>query len=374
MAGTIKSILFAVLLLGSNTSSAQAEREVHVITVGKGLTSDTSFGTPIARVVIDRPDQEVGLVLIDSGDLLWRLDATEGTIVTEIIRSGPSHRDSEITLSGVPVHGAFVPELPLVFRPLGRDFRSLLDRVSDLTGTTQIQSFQSAHQARSTPIRVDRVDRLTRGLAQNYLDDELGDTSDLPEGLLKRITDHDTVDQSSVEFDQTGVTITTSNGTSHFAVSSNVPDILLPVAAIYDVKTGIIYAVTYGAEGYVYSINTQTGHWALVTSLNGYDAASLFYQSDLGKLILTGAFSRPGDIRIIGLNGDLRSVFLPVTAFPGLSDLFDFGNEDAPSLVPLGLVDDWLLLKAQDDTSKSTRTYAVQVETKEVRLLRYSND
>jgi hypothetical protein len=149
---------------------------------------------------------------------------------------------------------------------------------------------------------------------------------------------------------------------------------------VYAPGPQMIYGLTYGAEGNLYSVDVKTGEWELVTSLQGYDAASLLYDAGARLLIMTGAFSRPGDIKIIGLDGSRLSTFLPTTAFPGLTDLFDFGNENGPPLTPRLYADNWLLLEALGENYGSYpdagqhRIYAVQLETGEVRLLSYKND
>ena len=152
------------------------------------------------------------------------------------------------------------------------------------------------------------------------------------------------------------------------------------MTAVYAPDTQMIYGLTYGAEGFLYSVDVGTGQWGIVTSLRGYDAAGLLYDPKTRLLITTGAFSRPGDIRVFGLDGCRSSIFIPTTAFPGLSDLFDFGNEDGPPLTPRVYADNWLLLEALGENSGSYpdvgryRIYAVQTQTGEVRLLSYENE
>jgi hypothetical protein len=380
--GSMRNFLgFTLVCLSlSFGSRAGAEREVHVVAVGKGQPSNDVYASPEAHVLVDRPGQDVGLVLLDGGDLSWSIETTAGTIITEIIRSGPSPRDSEISLSGIPVHGAYVPGLPLVFNPWGRDFRKLVDILADRMGTTHIQSFQGAHQSRDLPLRVDQVDATTSGLARDYLSGQLATSSDLPAEFRSWLANGEGESAYSVNFGRTGISLMGPAGTQHFSASADVPDILLPITGVYAPGPQMIYGLTYGAEGNLYSVDVKTGEWELVTSLQGYDAASLLYDAGARSLIMTGAFSRPGDIKIIGLDGSRLSIFLPTTAFPGLTDLFDFGNEDGPPLTPRLFADNWLLVEALGENYGSYpdagqhRIYAVQLETGEVRLLSYKND
>jgi hypothetical protein len=179
-------------------------------------------------------------------------------------------------------------------------------------------------------------------------------------------------------FDGGGINLTGPNATT--VLPPNVPGILLPVMGVYDPGSQIIYCITYGAEGYIYSVDVQTKEWSVVTSLNEYDAAGLLYDPRSRVLITTGAFSRPGEIKVFGLDGNRSSSFVPTTDFPGLIDLFDFGNEDGPPLTPLVFSGGWLLLEALADSNSAYpgrgeyRIYAVQIATNQVRLLRFRND
>ena len=110
------------------------------------------------------------------------------------------------------------------------------------------------------------------------------------------------------------------------------------------------------------------------------NSAGLLYDPNGRLLITTGAFSRPGEIKVFGLDGSRFSTLIPTTAFPGLTDLFDYGNEHGPPLTPHVYSDGWLLVEAvasRDSAYPDTgeyRIYAVLIATGEVRLLRFRND
>ncbi|MGP6086636.1 hypothetical protein [Antarctobacter jejuensis] len=360
--------------------AAQAEREVHVLAVGHGQPSQDLYALPEAHVLVDRPGREVGLVLLDGGTLRWHVEATDGTHVTEIIRSGPGPEDSEVLFSGIPMVGVQVQDLPLVFRPRGRDFRLLVDLLADRMGTQRIDSFQGRNQFHGRSFTVDRVDTQTPGLAQDYLAHSLGVTEDLPAALRTWLESDRTEGAHTVDFDETGLTLNGPNGTRSFPVPPDVPPVLLPVAAVYAPGEEMIYGLTYGGEGYLYAVDVQTGDWEVVASLREYDAAGLLYVADERLLILTGAFSRPGDIRGVWLDGRRFASFTPTIAFPGLSDLFDYGNEHGPPLIPQAYADGWLLVEALGEgfgtvpDSGPDRIYAVRTDTGEVRLLSYRNN
>lgn len=357
-----------------------AEREIHVLAVGQGHLTDNYYALREARVLVDRPGQEVALVLLDDGDLHWKIEATPRTTIGEIVRSGPGLTDSKVTLYGIPMAGVQVAGLPLVFRPSGREFRTLVNEVTEIMDTEHISSFRGVYIATDVPLRVDQVDMASLALSRDYLTQFLGPSDDLPEEIRHWKETVGEESQFSVDFDDNGINFSGPEGTRRFAVTADVPKVLLPAAAVYDPGSQTIYCITYGAEGYLYSVDVQTGAWTVVTSLNQYDASGLLYDPESRSLITTGAFSRPGEIKVFGLDGSRSSIFVPTTAFPGLTDLFDYGNEHGPPLTPYIFADGWLLLEAvaggvsaQLDAVER-RIYAVKVATGDVRLLHFGMD
>lgn len=372
--------ILLLCLVSGLAGPAWAGREVHVVAVGEGHRSDDYYALPEARLLVDRPGQEVGLVLLDGGTLHWKIEATDGTVISEIVRSGPGPRDSKITLFGIPMVGDQLSGLPLVFRPLGRDFRTLVDRLTDHMHTDRLSSFQGVHKAGDLPVRVDRVDTGSGGLARDYLSQRVGQSADLPPRIRDWVASRGETPDFTLVFDEHAINLAGPTGTRRFAITPDVPDTLLPSTAVYDPGSQMIYCITYGAEGYLYSVDVRTGAWAVVTSLEDYDAAGLLYVPEGRLLVTTGAFSRPGQIKVFGLDGSRSSIFIPTTAFPGLTDLFDYGNEHGPPLAPRAFSDGWLLVEAvarRDATHPDLgeyRIYAVQVATGEVRLLHYGSD
>ncbi len=371
--------LLACFVLGL-AGPVQADREVHVIAVENGFQPDDYLAWPEVHVLVERPGQAVSLVLLDGGEVHWRVEASSGTIISEIVRSGPNAEDSKVSLFGIPMGGVQIPGLPRPFQPVGRDFRTLVDSLTERFETGRIHSFQGMYQADAKPVKVDHVDTTTAGLARNYLSQQLGESDDLPEEIRNWIESGGANDGLAVIFDSGGVSLTGPTGTRRFPATSDIPDILLPTASVYDPGSQMIYGITFGGEGYLYSVDVQTGEWAVVANMDEYDAAGLLYDPENRQLITTGAFSRPGDIRVFGLDGRRSGTFVPTTAFPGLTDLFNYGNEHGPPLKPRAFSEGWVILEAPgrpDSAYPDTgqyRIYALRIATGEVRLLRYRNE
>ncbi|MCA0872288.1 hypothetical protein LCL97_15745 [Seohaeicola saemankumensis] len=373
------AILLAVLLPWL-AGPVSAESELHIVAVGNGYETDDYHALPEARVFVDRPGQDVRLVLLDGGKLHWKVDASAGTVISEILRSGPGQSDSKVTLYGVPMVGVQVSGLPLAFHPFGREFRALVDTLTDSVKTDRLSSFQGVHKATEVPLKVDHVDTTTAGLSRDYLTQRVAENDDLPPRIRDWARNRDGNTEFVLVFDETGVTLSGTTGTRRFMVAPDVPAIVLPSAAVYDPGSQMIYCIAYGGKGHLYAVDVQTGAWAVEASLDEYDAAGLLYDPDSRSLITTGAFSRPGEIKVFGLDGHRSSILIQTTDFPGLTDLFDYGNEHGPPLTPKAFSNGWLLLEAvarrdsANPTAGEYRIYAVQTETGEVRLLQFGND
>ena len=373
----LRSMFLCLCLV--NAGPVLPDGEVHVVAVGNGYQTADFYALPAARVLVDRPGQDVTLVLLDGGQIHWQIEATDGTIIVEIVRSGPNTLDSEVSLFDIPIIGVQVPGLPLAFNPWGRDFRILVDTLTEMFGTTRIHSFHGTNQIREDAVRVDRVDMTTIGLLRDYLSPIVDVSDDVPPDIRNWYVKKSGNKDVALDFDETGISLTDPSGTRHFPVTPDVPDIVLPVAAVYDTGTQMIYGVTLGGEGYLYAVDTQSGDWRVVTDLDAYDPAGLLFDPGSRLLITTGAFSRPGAIKVFGLDGSRSSRFIPTTAFPGLTDLFDYGNAHGPPLTPLAYSDGWLLVRAVASGESASadssvyRTYAVQIANGDVRLLDFRN-
>lgn len=370
----VKTLFLCAVLACAGHAQAQTGPELHVVAVDKGRQTDDFYALPETRLLVDRPDRAVALVLIDGGEMHWRIDMTEGTQVVDVIRSGPEPTQSEVTLAGIPMTGIDAPGLPFVRNPVGQDFRKLVRTLTERYATDRLHSFRAARLAPAAQIVVDQV-QTDPALGRDYLAQALGRKDDLPTSFLDGFGT-EPAGSATVTFDTTGVRLTDATGTQDFPVTPNVPRVLLPVASTYDPATGTIYAMTYGGEGYIYAIDTKDGAWRVVTSLAEYDARGLLFDPKTRALVTTGAFSRPGEIKVFAPGEETKSVFVPTTAFPGLTDLFDYGNEHGPPLVPRRLEGDWLLLDAEArglNTAPARRSYALNIDTGDVRLLSYRN-
>lgn len=371
--------ILSLCLLFALVSPVWANSEVHVVSVGQGHQTDDFYALPEVNILVDRPEHYVTLVLLDGGDVHWKVEATAGTMIGEVVRGGKPSETSTVSLFGIPLNGARMSGLPHVFQTQGSGFRALVDILTGTHETERIASFRAFHNVDEAAIRITDVDTITRVLSRDYLRPMVQTSDDLPVRIRDRLDSEMDQPGPAILFDEAGITLTGETGIQRFPVTRGVPEIVLPADAVYDPRSQVIYAVTRGGVGYLYEIDVKTGDWAVVTSMEEYDAAALLFVPDQRLLVTTGAFSRPGEIRIFGLEGLRSSRFFHTTSFPGLTDLFDYGNQHAPPLIPLVYSHGWLLVEAQAGPENGTitehpfRTYAVNMQTGEVRLLRFGD-
>ncbi|GGE56500.1 hypothetical protein [Actibacterium pelagium] len=367
--------LVLLLILLFPLSAFAEGRELHVVAARQGIgPSRPDLPPPTAQVLIDRPGSSVVLVLLDSSPIEWSVTATPGTIIENILLGGEETSNSQVLFFGTPFVGNATPGIPMTHHPQGEKFRALITHLTDRMGTERISSFQGVQVAPKGGFVVDRVDTNTTVLSRDYLADLVADTHDLPKALRDWLGGKNKPPVYDLRFEENGMYLTVGEDTRVFPVDPRLPTPVFPSGSAFDVENGVIYGITFGGEGFIYSVDTKTGEWSIIDSLNGYDAMKLYYHAPERQLIMTGAFSRPGEIRVYDLDGGVRHSKILVNAFPGLTDIFNYGNEHAPSLIPKTYEEDWLLLEANsDDENPATRVYAVHLTTQEVRLLRFTN-
>ena len=363
------------LVLGlALTGPVLAERELHVVAVAEGTPDpEDRWQVPVARVLVDRPGRDVTLVLVDRGPLRWEVSLSPGTGLEQIALGGLAPERSELLLEGLPFPGAEAPALPLALSSRGRPFRELVARASALAGREGIDGFVSRQTAGAAPLVVAEA---APGLPRFRLDHPahlLGQVDDLPAPITGPITEPPPP-AARAEFDTGGLVLWRGEEPLRLPVPEGLPPPVLPAGAGYDPGAGVIYAMAIGGAGRIYRVEVDSGDWAVLAGLEGYDGAAILPDPAGQRLILTGAFARPGDIRIQPMDGGPAAAFsVPVTAIPGLTDLYDHGNEDAPSLIPVSVAGDWVRLEATAPGGLAWRHYALNLATRQIRLIGYQN-
>ncbi|TNF19913.1 MAG: hypothetical protein EP318_12590 [Rhodobacteraceae bacterium] len=238
----VPTILVAMLILWI-AWPAVAEREIHVVAVNKGWVAPGDFrNEPQARVIVDRPGSEVILVLLDADKVEWTVEATPGSFIETILLGGDKSRRSRVDLDGIRLSNPHVPALTHVNKPLGPNFRTLLSRLSQITGLDRIASFQFTYVAPASGHRVDRFDHGTETLVLDYLPIRLGPAQDLPPALRRWIDGARPEARHDARFSDTAMTLTDADGTRVFPVPPDIPIPHLASGVYFDPVDEIAYS------------------------------------------------------------------------------------------------------------------------------------
>ena len=384
----LRSLLCLVAFLFAFAQAADAEPEVHVVGIYEGFfKSGGKIHGPTARVVLDRPDREVILVLSSYDATKWEVELARGTTAPTIVLSQrvDGGRQSEVWLDGSPVPDPVKMRLPLTYKPVGEDFRALVALVPDRFGVSRMASFTGAYAASEWAFVIDSV-----VTDPSYELDPLKDALSrmpVPPALRPLIGPAADTEAPAVRLSDRGFEVMEADGSiSLYPLPLDMPGVSWPMGAVRDPVTGTLYGVTLGGEGYLYAYTEATKAWRIVRSMEQMDAQGLFLDVEGRRLIMTVGFVGPEGLAVIDLaKGDDSPLKIAELAglLPGYTDLYDPGNGPAPRLAPRGIAGDWLLLvagvdpafrRAGGDTSGGPwRAYLVDLATMTTALVGYGN-
>jgi len=373
----LRPILLSALLFAF-AFPAFAERELHVVSVREGWLKHLDFQSrPKATVTVDRPDAEVVLVLLDPGHVDWHIETRNGSYLETMVLGGNDATTSRVFLYDVPFLSPKELGLPFVQDVEGTKFRYLLSRVTEMTGLSGISSFQSIYKAQETPLFVDQVQEGYDVLSVDYLRRELWDLEDAPSDLKLLLQVQDQRASSRVIFDRTGMKVIEGSGERLFPLPAEIDPPFLPAGAYFDRSSERLYGISYGGDGFVYQVDTNTGAWQVLASLQGYNGAELIHHADSGSFAITGAQNKPNDMALLASNGTIENFKFEMDRFAGFKDLYDYPNASPPRLIPTAFDGTWLVLEAWGKSTNPRagyglyRQYAVNLETDTVHLLAY---
>ena len=306
-------ILCLLLLLPAPVS---ATPELHFVGVRDGSErTDGQSHWPRADVLVDRPGQEVILVLSNLAPLLWRVEATEGTTVLRIVLVGRQAERTTVELDGVAIDPEVWENSDAFHSARAGMFLRLVPELPDRFGLSQAASFTGMETA-DTRIVVREVEPDNPLLFADPLAASL-DPARVPDGLRPLLTRP--VPRVDLEFTEDGFLVQSPVGAHLFEVSLDVPSIQSPAGAAYDTNRPVIYGVSGDTWGpLLYSYNWDTDVWRLRAEL---------LQRRGGQAVFDG----PGD-RLIILSGDLLQAWLRVTRFDPETEVLQEVNVDRDGL------------------------------------------
>ena len=366
---------------------AFADRELHVVAVGKGWLASGDFtNAPRVKVWVDRPGVSVVLVLLDKGGVEWQVEASDKSFIETIILGGQEATPSATGFtakSTILFHELPWPidkntYLPFIDNFQGGPFRNLLSELSIETALNWASSVQVRRRATEGVISVSSFNQ-SRDRPLGYLELLVGQTSDLPQSIQAYLVNPTRGGGPKANFTATGMEFETNAGPKFFPLPDGVERPFLPNGAFYDVVTNAIYGVTFGGPGWIYQVDIETGNWEVLASLRGYDGAEILYDPGKDLFVLTGARSRPGEIALVNPDKSIDTVLFEVRALPGFTDLYAYPNALPQRLTPRIYEGQWLIADATSKLEEGIagygkhRLYALNLVTREVRLLAFTD-
>lgn len=353
--------------------------ELHIVGIYEPQTdrqSDGSVGRGQVAVHIDRPGRTVALVLGAYDPVRWAVTASPGTDVARIIIGGYESAQSEAILNG-EVFDFERAELPLAYQAVGVRFQPFHEAAYTLVGLSNADSFSGAYRAPPEGFSITTAPGVaTEEEVNAALFAAARDRATLPAGMQAILSGDATSDQGTWEFTDDGFLGVDATGTAvRYPVTLDIPDVSWPAGAAHDPENQLVWGITNGGEGFLYEYDIAADRW-LVWSMEAYDAGGLIFDPARNELIASPrGYGGDNYVRLDRRGNILSSVSIPRDRYPGLINTYDPGNGPAPTLTPLAVEGDLLLLQAAPRWSglaeePSALFYLVDLSTGSVELIR----
>lgn len=351
------AVLLCLALL--TASAGRTDTEVHVVSVAEGWVAPGDlWAVPAVPVQIDRPGASAILILLDRGPVQWHVSLAEGTGLQQIALGGDQPNRSEVYLNDVALPAPDLLEVDAVLEDRGSPFRDLVALLTVRFGVDALSGFHSRYQASEDGFDIFQVHA------------DLSLSSDPLAHLMDRETDLTWPARDPAGQPQLFGDVVQWNG-ERLMPTNNVPPVRFAQDVVHDAGRDVLYLMSLGGVGYLYQIDPASGAWTILADQDGYDGARMLYDAKGDRIIMTGAFGRPGEIRVQPIGQPAYQIKRPVFAFPGLTDLYDYGRDPPVPLTPIAADGDWLFVQATRQDSLANRQYAVNLRSGEVRLLGY---
>ncbi|MEM7661623.1 MAG: hypothetical protein AAF292_05200 [Pseudomonadota bacterium] len=366
----------------------------------------------VIPIELDRPGRAVTLVLGAYDPIEWRVSKTRSTRIEQIILIG--HRaDKSSAFVNEALRGDVVRQR-MVQAPYdreGRDFRHIAEALPLGFGFDRIDSFQGSYEAPLYGFAVTGPQPNIAELDPDYLaniqkamreDDPLiiqgviggqtgsfrmnGEVVDNSQLVRKNTRDFAANQPRGYEWTPEGVRVFNTE-TNQVIQSLGKPSDIFNVghfsALVLDEKRSrLLVAFQAGAAASdILALDLETGNWSSFSSTDRTRPNSLFYDATNDRFLVSGTkFSMRAFIGQIAPNGSYDDLYeIGYQEFPGLSDLFDPGNEGMPNMYIIGL-DGYRVAIASDgndifDRQKGMgplkRIYSVDLRSGDAELMYY---
>lgn len=358
--------------------------EVHVVS---GYEPDETL---TSEVLVDRPNQNVVLILSSYDKINWEVKATPTTHIIQIIYS--SYKDSYIDAArNIPIRKA---DLPYAYQVENINFKAIQKYVKENYGKSKIDSFNGNYTI-PPKVNVSRLDADNPKLEIDYPKVQK-DAANIrfalidAEGKSRIVSTNGPFNYSFYSpdarlTDRTGkyilkkgddsviVTDIQRNISTPYKIPRTFPSFSWAQGMAYSSKTNMVYIASFGGEGYLYKFDLTSRQWVNYISMNNVDVGYMVYDKYNDVFIASTAFQ--GEICELTLNGGIIKKYSSASNLPGFSETYDSGNDSSPVLSIIPTRDYLIVLKFKQSeiwrsssASAIDRVWLINRKTSEVKL------
>ena len=354
--------------------------ELHMVGIYEPTTG--RFSNPLVgkrlpvEIKVDRPGVAVTLVLGSYEPAHWNIQTTDGTQIETIIASGRNRPRGKFTLNGEPVSVTF-RDLPIAYQSRGNRFQPFHEAASQVARAEKAASFHGAYKAPLEGFVIREAPGVpTRAEIEAALTAQALPVSQLPQKLRDAFEGRIASPGSKWTLREEGFFGKDGDKTVLHKLPIEAPEVSWPVGVAHDPKSQRLWGVTFGGQGYLYEFDIAKERWT-ARSMNNVDVGGIIYDPTTKNLITTPGRHGGGDYLFLNSSAKvLSSLKISVNDYPGLIETYDPGNGPRPTLVPIMIDGDLLLVRAKTRYGRARQLlssqpfYLVNLQSGEVRLVR----
>lgn len=283
--------------------NALPENLIEVIMVsGYEPPQELSAGQ-IVKVILDRPNSTILLVLTSYERVIWQVEATPNTKVSAILVGG--YKKSEL-VTDIDTKGYWV-KLPYAYEQDNIKFVQTLSKLNQWFGIKKIDAMRGQYRL-PAEVKISTLDTPTEAMTLEGYSVQL---SEHPRSfsLLDKNSNvisftqsgrgykGEVIDTKSVvvnyntfyRITNNGIALVTKSGdklnVAEIPLAPNFPMFSWPSGIAWDSKRNIITVVSFGGEGYLYRYDVAQRKWLDVRSLNNKDILYLTYDVEADQYV-----------------------------------------------------------------------------------------
>lgn len=298
-------------------------------------------------VTVDRPGQTVVLVLTSYEAVKWNVGATRGTRIAQVIIGGNKRNRSEVLLDGIVIEPEWNDDIGFSYKDEGPRFQTLTEVAVAAADVKNAASFQGDYAA---PVEGYTIAAAPGVLNPREFIDQIFEKARprraLPANMQAALKGEVPNAAANWRFDETGFSGVDATGAAvSYAMPADLPRASRAGGVAFDVEGQRLWAATYSGEGFLYEYDIARNRWS-AKSMEQKDAAGLIYDPAAKRLIGTPG-TLPNSPYFIFTDQALLTTTLSISLrdYPGLTQYFDSGNGPSPSMTPLAVSGDLVLVR-----------------------------